>query len=74
MGFYSKFEKYLNNICYKNNFSTSVFALLSACFFGVMLVTSILPTVLGAVIGGTSGIIGAFIYCFFISQRRKKQK
>jgi len=35
---------------------------------------SILPTMLGAVIGGTSGIIVAFIYCFFISQKRKKQK
>lgn len=74
MGFYSKFEKYLNNICYKNNFTISVFALLSACFAGVMLVVSILPTMLGAVIGGTSGIIVAFIYCFFISQKRKKQK
>jgi hypothetical protein len=37
-----------------------------------MIEVSILPTILGEVIGGISGIIGAFIYTVFISRRKRK--
>lgn len=70
MGFYSKFEKYLNNICSKNNFSRSVSVLLSTCFAGAVIGTSILPTMVGAIIGGILGIVGVFIYISLVSKKK----
>lgn len=57
MGFYADFEKIISNICSKNELTRTISVLLSVFFLGVIIGVNILPTVLGALIGGILGII-----------------
>lgn len=74
MGFYDDFEKIISNICSKNELTRTISVLLSVFFLGVVIGVCILPTALGALIGGVLGIIGAFIYCFLITRSLRKER